>query len=128
MTTDSQNKEKSVEDDCEGWIVVTRKRGRQPNSIQTRSHFHQKHGKGSDSHKKEKRNKKMWKPKPIKGKDEDFFRPRQSITLTEFLPRSFLDDHPKEVLEVTTCHVVSIEEVNNNYASFEEIDNSAKDF
>ena len=30
-------------------------------------------GKGSNSHKKEKRNKKMWMPKPIKGKDEVFF-------------------------------------------------------
>ena len=66
----------------------------------------------------------MWKPKPIKGKDEDFFRPRWSITLTEFLSRSFLDDHPKEILEVATCHVVSIDEADNNYASFEEIDNS----
>ena len=79
---DSQNKENLVEDDCEGWIVVTRKKGRQPKSIQTKSHFHQKYGKGSNFHKKEKRNKKMWKPKPIKGKDEDFFQPRRSITLT----------------------------------------------
>ena len=65
----------------------------------------------------------MWKSKLIKGKDENFFRPRRSITLTEFIPRSFLDDRPKKVLEVATCHVVSIEEVDNNYASFEEIDN-----
>ncbi|KAA0067785.1 retrotransposon gag protein [Cucumis melo var. makuwa] len=73
-----------------------------------------------------KQNKKMWKPKPIKGKDEDFLRPQsqRSITLIEFLPRSFLDDHLKEVLEVTVCHVISIAEVNNNYASSEEIDNS----
>ena len=66
----------------------------------------------------------MWKPKPIKGKDEDFIRHRRSITLKEFLPRSFLDDHPKKVLEVLACHVVSITEVDNNYASSEEIDNS----
>ena len=66
----------------------------------------------------------MWKPIPIKGKDDDFFRPWRSITLTEFLPRSFLDDHPKEVLEVTLCHVISIKEVDNNYASSDEIDRS----
>ncbi|TYK06348.1 gag protease polyprotein [Cucumis melo var. makuwa] len=65
----------------------------------------------------------MWKPKPIKGKDEDLLQPRRSITLTEFIPRNFLDDHPEEVLEVTACHVVSIVEVDNNYASFEEVDN-----
>ena len=46
------------------------------------------------------------------------------ITLTEFLPKSFFDDHPKEILEVTACHVVNITEVNNNYAYSKEIDNS----
>ena len=66
----------------------------------------------------------MWKPRLIKGKDEEFLRPRRSITLTEFLLRSFLDDHLEELLEVTTCHVVIIVEVDNNYASFEEVNNS----
>ena len=65
-----------LKDDCEGWLVAIRKKGRQPNSIQMKSHFYQKHGKGSNSHKKEKINEKMWKSKLIKGKDEDFFRPR----------------------------------------------------
>ncbi|KAA0051515.1 hypothetical protein E5676_scaffold610G00560 [Cucumis melo var. makuwa] len=66
----------------------------------------------------------MWNPKPIKGKDEDFLQPRWSITLTEFLPRSFLEDYSEEILEVTTCHVASIVEVNNHYGSSEEVDNS----
>ena len=66
----------------------------------------------------------MWKPKYVKGKYEDFFRLRRSITLREFFPRSFLDVHPKKVLEVNACHVVSITEVDKNYASSEEIDNS----
>ncbi|KAA0065773.1 hypothetical protein E5676_scaffold546G001600 [Cucumis melo var. makuwa] len=66
----------------------------------------------------------MWKSKPIKEKDKEFLRPRRSITLTEFLPRSFLHDHLEEVLEDTTFHVVSIVEVNNNFASSEEVDNS----
>ena len=44
--------------------------------------------------------------------------------MREFLPKSFLDVHSKEILEVTACHVVSITEVDNNYASFEEIDSS----
>ena len=68
----------------------------------------------------------MWKPKskPIKGKDEDFLWPRRLITLTKFLPRSFLDDHLEEVFEVTTCHAVSIVEIDNNYASSKEVDNS----
>ncbi|KAA0058182.1 hypothetical protein E6C27_scaffold274G005020 [Cucumis melo var. makuwa] len=59
--------------------------------------------------------------------DVDLFQSQQSITLIEFLPRNFLDDHPKEVLEeleVTTCHAVNIMKVDNNYASFEEVDNS----
>ncbi|KAA0065363.1 Retrotransposon gag protein [Cucumis melo var. makuwa] len=56
----------------------------------------------------------MSKPKPIKGKDEDFLRPRRSIILTEFFPRSFLEDHPKEILEVIACHTVSIVEVDNS--------------
>ena len=123
VTKKSQNKEKPIEDDCEGWIVMTRKKGRQSIFVQTKSHFHQKHGKGSNSRKNEKTNK-MWKSKPIKGKDEDFIRHRRSITLKEFLPRSFLDDHPKKVLEVLACHVVSITEVDTNCASSEEIDNS----
>jgi hypothetical protein len=66
----------------------------------------------------------MWNPKPIKGKDEDFLQPRWSITLTEFLPRSFLEDHPEEILEVTTCHITRIVEVNNNYGSYKEVNNS----
>ena len=60
----------------------------------------------------------------MKEKDEDFCQPQQSITLREFLPNSFLDVHPKEILEVIACHVVSITEVDNNYASYEEIKNS----
>ena len=68
----------------------------------------------------------MWKPKSVKEKDEDFCTPWRSIALREFHPRRFLDVHPKEVLEVTACHVVSITEVDDNYASSEEIDNSYK--
>ncbi|KAA0062746.1 Retrotransposon gag protein [Cucumis melo var. makuwa] len=66
----------------------------------------------------------MSKPRSIKGKDEDFFLPRWSITLAEFLPRNFLEDHLKEILEVTVCHAVSVVEVNNNYVSSKEVDNS----
>ncbi|KAA0049922.1 hypothetical protein E5676_scaffold105G00680 [Cucumis melo var. makuwa] len=65
----------------------------------------------------------MWKPKPIREKDEDFLRPQQSITLTKFLLRSFIDDHPNEVLEVVACHAISIAEVDNSYTSSEEVDN-----
>ncbi|KAA0062088.1 hypothetical protein E6C27_scaffold89G004370 [Cucumis melo var. makuwa] len=65
----------------------------------------------------------MSKPRPITGKYEDFLPPRRSITLTEFFPRSFIEDNPKEILEVTTCHTVSAVEV-DNYASSEEVDNS----
>ncbi|TYK14888.1 gag protease polyprotein [Cucumis melo var. makuwa] len=66
----------------------------------------------------------MWNPKPIKGKDEDFLQLRRSITLAEFLPRSFLEDHPEEILEVTACHAASIVEVDNNYGSSKEVNNS----
>ena len=65
----------------------------------------------------------MWKPKSVKGNDKDFLQPRRSITLTEFLPRNFLNDHQEEVLEVTECHVISIAEVDNHYASSKEVDN-----
>ncbi|KAA0040811.1 retrotransposon gag protein [Cucumis melo var. makuwa] len=125
MTSNSQNKEEPIEDEGEEWIVVAHKKERQTSSVQTNSHFHQKHSKGNISHKKKgRRNKKMWKSKPIKGKDEDFLQPRQSITLAEFFPRSFLEDHPKEILEVTACHTTSIVEFDNNYDSYEEVDNS----
>ena len=124
MTTNSQNKEEHVKDDDEGWIVVTHRKERQPNFIQKESSFRQKHAKERISQKmKEKINKKMWKPKPVKEKNEDFCRPRRSITLRKFLLKSFLDVHPKEILEVIACHVVSITEVDNNYASSEEIEN-----
>ena len=33
-------------------------------------------------------------------------------------------DNSKEILKVTACHAVSIVEVDNNYASSEEVDNS----
>ena len=68
----------------------------------------------------------MWKPKITKEKYEDFLQPRRSITLTEFLLRSFLDDHPEGILEVTTCHTANIVEIDNNYSSSEEVDNSNK--
>ncbi|TYK04956.1 ty3-gypsy retrotransposon protein [Cucumis melo var. makuwa] len=125
MMTNSQYKEEPIKDDGKEWIVVARQKEKQTNFIQTKSHFHQKHSKGSISHKnKGKRNKKMSKSKPIKGKDDDFLQPRRSITLTEFFPRSFLKDNPKEILEITACHVVSVVEVDNNYVSSEEVDNS----
>ncbi|KAA0056374.1 retrotransposon gag protein [Cucumis melo var. makuwa] len=121
----SQNKEAHGKDDGEGWITVTRQKGRQPNSIQKESQFHQKYAKGSISHKKKgRRNKKMWNPKPIKGKDEDFLQLRRLITLAEFLPKSFLEDHPEEILEVTACHAASIVKVDNNYGSSKEVKNS----
>ncbi|KAA0061611.1 retrotransposon gag protein [Cucumis melo var. makuwa] len=125
VTINSQNKEAHGKDDGEGWIIVTRQKGRQPNSIQKELRFHQKYAKGSISHKKKgRRNKKMWNPKPIKGKDEDFLQLRLTITLAEFLPRSFLEDHPEEILEVTACHAASIVEVDNNYGSSKEVNNS----
>ncbi|TYK09793.1 ty3-gypsy retrotransposon protein [Cucumis melo var. makuwa] len=125
VTINSQNKEAHGKDDGEGWITVTRQKGRQPNSIQKESRFHQKYAKGSISYKKKgSRNKKMWNPKPIKGKDEDFLQLRRSITLAEFLPRSFLEGHPEEILEVTACHAASIVEVDNNYGSSKEVNNS----
>ncbi|TYK27425.1 retrotransposon gag protein [Cucumis melo var. makuwa] len=124
-TSNSQNKEEPIEDEGKEWIVVTHKKERQTSSIQTKSHFHQKHSKGNIFYKKKgRRNKKMRKPKSIKGKDEDFLQPRQSITLTEFLPRRFLEDHPEEILEVTACHTVSIVEVDNNQVSSKEVDYS----
>ncbi|KAA0055462.1 retrotransposon gag protein [Cucumis melo var. makuwa] len=125
MTSNSQNKEEPIEDEGEEWIVVAHKKDRQTSSVQMKSHFHKKYSKGNISHKKKgRRNKKMWKPKPIKGKEEDFLQPRRSITLAEFLSRSFLEDHSEEVLEVTACHTTSIVEVDNNYDSYEEVDNS----
>ncbi|KAA0066864.1 Retrotransposon gag protein [Cucumis melo var. makuwa] len=66
----------------------------------------------------------MWKPKLIKRKGEDFLRFQRLINFTEFLPRSFLDDHIEEVLEVITCHAVSIAKVENKYASSKKVDNS----
>ena len=48
------------------------------------------------------------------------------ITLTKFPLKNFLNDHPDQVLEVTKYHVVSRAEVDNNYTSFEEVDNLNK--
>ncbi|KAA0035317.1 retrotransposon gag protein [Cucumis melo var. makuwa] len=125
VTINSQNKEAHGKDDGEGWITITRQKGRQPNSIQKESRFHQKYAKGSISHKKKgRRNKKMWNPKPIKGKDEDFLQLRRSITLAEFLPKRFLEDYPEEIFEVIACHAASIVEVDNNYGSSKEVNNS----
>ena len=125
VTTNSQNKTELVEDDDEGWIVVTHRKGRQPNFIQKEPSFRQKHAKGSIYQKiKGKINKKMWKPKRVKEKDEDFCRHPWSTTLIEFLPESFFGVRLREILKVIACHVVNITEVDNNYASSKEIDNS----
>ena len=59
----------------------------------------------------------MWKPKPTQKEDDDLFRPQQSVTLLEFLPRNFLDDHSKEVLEVIACYTISIAKADNNHIS-----------
>ena len=59
-----------------------------------------------------------------KEKDDDLLGPQELVTLSEFLPRNFLDGHPQEVFEVITCHVVSIVEADNNHASFKEVNNS----
>ena len=56
--------------------------------------------------------------------DNDLLQPQRSVTLLEFLPRNFLEHHSNEVLEITACHAVNIVEVDNNYASSEEVDNS----
>ena len=103
---------------------MARQKWKQTNSIQMKSHFHQKHSKWSISHKNKGKRNEMSKPRPIKGKDEDFLQPWRSITLIEFFPRSFLENDPKEILEVTACHVVSVVEVDNSYASSEEVKNS----
>ncbi|KAA0033819.1 ty3-gypsy retrotransposon protein [Cucumis melo var. makuwa] len=43
MTSNSQNKEESSEDEGQEWIGVAHKKERQTSSVQTNSHFHQKH-------------------------------------------------------------------------------------
>ncbi|TYK15207.1 Retrotransposon gag protein [Cucumis melo var. makuwa] len=49
-----------------------------------------------------------------------------AVEMTLSVPPSthFLNDHLEEVSEVTACHAVGIVEVDNNYASSEEVDNS----
>ncbi|KAA0047911.1 retrotransposon gag protein [Cucumis melo var. makuwa] len=109
VTIDFQNKEAQGKDDDEGWIAIIRQNERKPNFIPKESLFHQKYAKGSISHKKKgRRNKKIWKPKPTKGKHEDFLQTRWSITLTEFLLISFLEDNLEEILEVTACNAANI--------------------
>ncbi|KAA0032935.1 retrotransposon gag protein [Cucumis melo var. makuwa] len=119
MTMNSQNKEEPIEDDDKEWIVELVKKGdKQIPFKRSRTSIKSIQKEASLITIRKKRNKKMLKPKPIKGKDEDFLRHRWSITLTEFFPRSFLEDHPKEILEVTVV------EVDNNYVFFKEVDNS----
>ncbi|TYJ95502.1 hypothetical protein E5676_scaffold441G00230 [Cucumis melo var. makuwa] len=60
----------------------------------------------------------------LKEKDKDFLQPRRLITVAEFLPRNLFNDHSEEILEVIACHAASIVEVDNNYGSSEEVDNS----
>ncbi|KAA0047638.1 retrotransposon protein putative ty3-gypsy sub-class [Cucumis melo var. makuwa] len=106
---DSQEKEKSIEEDNEGWIIVTRRKKRKSTSTKKESHFYRNYGRGNKAQKNKKK-KKIQKPKLVHKEDKDFPQSQRLVTLTDFFPTRFLCDHRDENLGVVACHAINATE------------------
>ncbi|KAA0054506.1 retrotransposon gag protein [Cucumis melo var. makuwa] len=116
---DSQEKERSIEEDDEGWIVVTHQKKRKSTPTQKESHFYINYRRGNKTRKNKK--KKTRKPKLVHEEDKDFPRPQRLVTLADFFRTRFLCDHQDENLEVVACHAINaVEEESIPSRSLEE--------
>ncbi|TYK26751.1 retrotransposon gag protein [Cucumis melo var. makuwa] len=92
---DSQEKERSIEEDDEGWTVVTRRKKRKSTPIPKESRFYRNYIRGNKAQKNKKK-KKTRKLKLVHEVDKDFPRTQRLVTLAEFFPTRFLCDHQDE--------------------------------
>ncbi|TYK28245.1 ty3-gypsy retrotransposon protein [Cucumis melo var. makuwa] len=103
---DSQEKERSIEEDDEGWIVVTHRKKRNSTPIQKESHFYRNYRRGNKAQTKKKK-KKTRKLKLVYEEDKDFPRPQRLVTLADFFPTRFLCEHQDENPGVVACHTIN---------------------
>ncbi|KAA0046265.1 ty3-gypsy retrotransposon protein [Cucumis melo var. makuwa] len=106
---DSHVKERSIEEDNEGWIVVTRRMKRKSTLTQKESSFYRNYRRRNKAQKNKKK-KKTRKPKLVHEEDKDFPQPQRLVTMADLFPTRFLCDHQDENPEVITCHTINATE------------------
>lgn len=106
---DPQGEKRPIEEDDEGWIVVTHRKKRQSIPTQRESRSYQNYRRGNKTQKNKKK-KKTHKLKLVHNEDMNFSRPQRLVTLADFLPKSFLCDHQDEDPEVVACHAINTTE------------------
>ncbi|KAA0039557.1 uncharacterized protein E5676_scaffold775G00710 [Cucumis melo var. makuwa] len=117
---DSQEKERLIEEDDEGWTIVTRRKKRKSTLIQKEHRFYRNYRKGNKAQKNKKK-KKTRKLKLMHEEDKDFPQTQRLVTLADFFPTRFLGDHQDENPRVVECHAINaIEEENIPLRSLEE--------
>ncbi|TYK24843.1 ty3-gypsy retrotransposon protein [Cucumis melo var. makuwa] len=109
---DSQEKERSIEEDDEGWIAVTRRKKRKLTLTQRESRFYRNFRRGNKTQKNKKK-KKTRKPKLVHEEDKDFPRSQRLVTLVDFFSTRFLCDDQDENLGVVACHAINATEEEN---------------
>ncbi|KAA0059902.1 retrotransposon gag protein [Cucumis melo var. makuwa] len=103
---DSQETERLIEEDDEGWTIVTHRKKRKSTPIQKEPRFYRNYRRGNKAQKNKKK-KKTRKLKLMHEEDKDFPRTQRLVTLVDFFPTRFLDDHQDENLGVVACHAIN---------------------
>ncbi|KAA0035943.1 ty3-gypsy retrotransposon protein [Cucumis melo var. makuwa] len=105
---DSQEKERLIEEDDEGWTIVTRRKKRKSTPIQKEPCFYRNYRRWNKAQKNKK--KKTRKLKFMHEEDKDFPRTQRLVTLADFFPTRFLGDHQDENPGVVACHAINATE------------------
>ncbi|TYK02858.1 ty3-gypsy retrotransposon protein [Cucumis melo var. makuwa] len=113
---DSQEKERLIEEDDEGWTVVTRRKKRKSTPIQKEPRFYRNYRRVNKAQKNKKK-KKTRKLKLVHEEDKDFPRTQRLVTLADFFPTRFLGDHQNENPGVVACHAINATEEEASPAS-----------
>ncbi|KAA0062536.1 ty3-gypsy retrotransposon protein [Cucumis melo var. makuwa] len=117
---DSQENERLIEEDDEGWIIVTRRKKRKSTPIQKEHRFYRNYRRGNKAQKNKKK-KKTRKLKLMHEEDKDFPRTQRLVTLADFFPTRFLGDRQDENSGVVECHAINAtEEESISLRSLEE--------
>ncbi|KAA0032810.1 uncharacterized protein E5676_scaffold575G00350 [Cucumis melo var. makuwa] len=98
-----------IEEDDEGWTVVTHQKKRKSTPNQKESRFYRNYRRGNKAQKNKKK-KKTRKLKLVHEEDKDFPRTQRLVTLADFFPTRFLGDHQDENPGVIACHAINATE------------------
>ncbi|TYK04497.1 ty3-gypsy retrotransposon protein [Cucumis melo var. makuwa] len=109
-----------IEEDDEGWTVVTCRKKRKSTLIHKEPRFYRNYRRGNKAQKNKKK-KKTQKLKLVHKEDKDFPRTQRLVTLADFFPTRFLGDHQDENPGVVACHGIdAIEKESIPLRSLEE--------